>query len=297
MRGSGRIFTKGARRGLRAGLALCLAVGAKSHAQTAPADPDILVTGERDTRPDVGAFLDRHLRETRNGQLARWHDRICVRTWGLPLEYNAFISNRVMDMAERIGAPTDRAALCWPNVRIGFTSDPQRLIDEVARHHEIVLGFHYARQHERLTRIVFPVQAWYATMTRTDSGYEQIDQAGVPVPGTSRGSRISSGVRSDLAHVLILVDTQIVSGEDARTIADLIAFLALAQSTLAQGCEPTLTILNVLNQECPAERRLSTMSRQDMAFLRALYSVTPELQPQSQRQALAARMSQELDAE
>ena len=278
-------------------VAAVLTGAATQPTETPGAPPDIVVTGERDARPDVGLFLDRHLRETRNGQLARWHQPVCVRTWGLPLDFNVAISNRVMEMAERIGARTNRAELCRPNVRIGFTDDPQRIIDLVARDHEIILGFHYAAQHDRLTRVTFPVQAWYATTTRTGGGDERFDDARYRAPGAGSNSRISTGVSSGLAHVLILVDTRIVSGQDTQTIADLIAFLALAQSTLAEGCEPTLTILNVLNQECPAERRLSAMSRQDTAFLRALYSVSPELQPQSQRSALAARIHRELESE
>jgi hypothetical protein len=292
-----RLFTRGWARGPLTALALCLPGAGPAAAQAPQAGEPIVVTGDREARPDVGVFVDRHLRETRNGQLARWHEPVCVRTWGLPLDFNAAISNRVMDMAERIGARTNRAELCRPNVRIGFTDDPQRIIDLVAGEHEIILGFHYAAQHARLTRIVFPVQAWYATTTRTQGGDERLDEVRARAPGSGSNSRISSGISSGLAHVLILVDTRVVTGHETETIADLIAFLALAQSTLAAGCEPTLTILNVLNQACPAERRLSAMSRQDVAFLRALYSISPELQPQSQRSALAARIHRELDSE
>src|SRR5687767_9366743 len=142
-----------------------------------PASSDILVTGDRISRREAWTFVERHAVVTRNGQYARWHEPLCVRTWGLPLEYNAFISNRVMDVAERIGARTNRAEMCRPNVRIGFTTEPQRMIDEVARHYPIVLGFHYARQLPRLTRISYPVQAWYATTTRAGE-VESLDQVG-----------------------------------------------------------------------------------------------------------------------
>jgi hypothetical protein len=282
---------------LRAGTIGLGLLSSLAHAQPAPPDETIVVTGERETGYEVSTFLDRHLRTTRNGQLARWHEPVCVRTWGLPLAYNAFVSNRVMDMAERIGARTNRSELCVPNVRIGFTAEPQRMIDEVRRRFPIVLGFHYARQLDRLTQIRFPVQAWYATSSVNGSGEERFDDARFRAPGGGAGSRLSMGLSGRLTHVLILADARIVTGEDAASVADLIAFLALAQSTLADGCEPTPTILNLLDEECQADRRLSAMSRHDTAFLTALYAVNPELRPQSQRSALAARMHRELDGE
>ena len=299
MRDPRRIFSDGARTALHAGLAaLAFQIASPAVLAQAPQQgEDILVTGDPQVSRHTWTFLDRHLTTTRNGLLARWETPVCVRTWGLPLEYNALISNRVMDMAERIGARTNRSELCSPNVRIGFTAEPQRMIDEVRRRYPIVLGYHYASQLNRLTRIVFPVQAWYATYSRNASGDERFDDARFPSPGGSAGSRLSMGLSSYLIHVLILVDARIASGEEAESVADLVAFLALAQSTLAEGCEPTPTILNLLNDQCAADQRLGAMSRQDLAFLRALYSINAELQPQSQRQALAVRMAQELDAD
>ena len=258
--------------------------------------PDILVTGDPVSRREAWSFVERHAVVTRNGQYARWHEPLCVRTWGLPIEYNALISNRVMDVAERIGARTNRAELCRPNVRIGFTTEPQRMIDEVAQHYPIVLGFHYARQLRRLTRVNFPVQAWYATTTRS-SGAESLDQVGYRGVSGAAGSRLSQGISSGFAHVLILVDSRVAAGNEAESVADLIAFLALAQSTLAPDCETVGTVLNLLNEDCPPSQRQSSLTLSDIAYLRALYAVDPELAPQSQRGALAVRMGRELDGE
>lgn len=275
-------------------------IAAASDAQEPPgepaASPDILVTGYPVSRREAWTFVERHAVVTRNDQYARWHDRLCVRTWGLPLEFNALISNRVMDIAERVGARTNRDEVCRPNVRIGFTTEPQRMIDEVARHYPIVLGFHYARQLRRLTRVNFPVQAWYATTTRS-GGAESLDQVGYRGVGGAAGSRLSQGISSGFAHVLILVDSRIAAGTEAESIADLIAFLALAQSTLAPDCSTVGTVLNLLNEDCPPEQRQTSLTLSDIAYLRALYAIDPELAPQSQRSALAVRMGQELNGE
>ena len=272
------------------GLGAALA-GQNSDSQPAT-PPDILVTGDRVSRQQAVDFVERHAVMTRIGQYARWYEPLCVRTWGLPLSYNAFISNHVMDVAERVGADTNRAELCRPNVRIGFTVNPQRVIDEVARDYEIVLGFHYPRQHSRLRRINFPVQAWYATTTRNAVGQESLDQLGYRGVGGAPGSRLTNRVSSGFAHVLILVDSRVAAGHEVEAIADLVAFLALAQSTLAPDCGDVGTVLNMLNQACDPTQRQESLTRPDLAYLRALYEVDPEAAPSIQRSHLTARMRQ-----
>jgi hypothetical protein len=146
---------------MRPWLALAL-LSAAASAQPPP-EQTITVTGDRpqdaeQSHRDASNFVDSHAVETQIGQYARWHDPICVRTWGLPLALNAAISNRVMDIAERHGIPTNRAELCSPNVRIGFTSEPQTLLERAARRNPAIIGFHYASQGRQLMRVRQPVQ-------------------------------------------------------------------------------------------------------------------------------------------
>ena len=265
----------------------------------APPEQSITVIGEppadaEQRRREAGDYVDSHAVATRIGQLARWHERICVRTWGLPLELNAYVSNRVMDVAEQIGLPADRSELCRPNVRIGFTSAPQSMIEQAARRNRLILGFHYARQRDQLMRIRQPVQAWYVTTTQNGNGEEEIDEAGVRAVGGGAGSRLSAYVSSGFAHVLIFADARIAAGQEVDSIADLLAFVALAQTPVADECDASATILNVLNPNCPPARRLSLLTRQDMAYLTALYRVHPELGPELQRGEVVLHMARQL---
>ena len=115
---------------MRQFILLGLLLAAPAAAQD-PSGQTITVTGERpdeaQIRREAREFVESHAVRTRIGQYARWHVPVCVRTWGLPLELNARISNRVMDIAESIGIRTNRAELCSPNVRIGFTTAPQTM--------------------------------------------------------------------------------------------------------------------------------------------------------------------------
>jgi hypothetical protein len=291
---------------------LCVILGLLIAAPLAAQDPSgqtITVTGDRldeeERRRQARAFVESHAVETRIGQYARWHVPVCVRTWGLPLELNARISNRVMDIAEGIGIRTNRAELCSPNVRIGFTSEPQTMIRAAVRRNSLVVGFHYASEGARLMRVRQPVQAWYMTTTSGDSsrnqsgviGMETIDVAGQPTPGGSAGSRLTSGLSSGLAHVLVFADVRVAEGQDTDAIAELLAFLALAQTPVAETCNESDTIVNLMNPACPPERRPVALTGADTAYLRALYGMNSQTVAQRQRGDLVTRMVREMGEE
>ena len=160
-----------------------------------------------------------------------------------------------------------------------------------------MLGFHYARQHDRLTRIRFPVQSWYATTTGGTDGDALLDVVGYETVGGRAGSRLTRDIASGFAHVLILADSRIVAGQETASIGDLLAFLALAQSMPAETCDVLGTILNLLNPACEPQPARACPHRRDLAYLDALYHVTPTLGPQMQRGEMAGRMRRELDGE
>jgi hypothetical protein len=290
-------------------LALCavfsLGLAAPLAAQQPPAPraeeggQSVTVTGERpdseeQRRREAARFVDSHAVRTRIGQLARWHEPICVRTGGLPLELNARISTRIMDIADSVGIRTNRADLCRPNVLIGFTSAPQAMVERAVRRNPLVIGFHYAAQRDRVMRVRQPVQAWYVTTTRAGNDAGTVDQAGVRAPGGRAGSRLTNGISSGLAHVLVFADTSVAEGQDADAIAELLAFLALAQTPVAEGCDQSATILNLMNPACPPERRPMALTEYDVAYLRALYRMDPEAGPQLQRGAIVLDMAETL---
>lgn len=292
-------------------LAAALLPASPSVAQTPPTQggQSVTVTGERESseaqrRGEASRFFDSHAVRTRIGQLARWHGPICVRVGGLPPELNARIATRVMDIAAGVGVATNRAELCAPNVRIGFTNDPQGMVERAVRRNHMVIGFHYAARRRDLMRIRQSVQAWYVTTTMSGGGAatsdgvenqtEVIDQANVRIPGGTAGSRLSHGIASGLAHVMIFADTRIVAGEDSDAIAELLAYLALAQTPAAGACAEADTILNLANPACPAARRPTALTRQDIAYLGALYGTDPSWAPTLQRGSIVLDMANRL---
>jgi hypothetical protein len=259
------------------------------------ASEDIVVTGDpwmRQTGFDLsrryGDDPDRPARPLGN-------EPVCVEDLGAAARAERpYLQITTWMSAERIGARTDRSELCRPNVRIGFTDDPQGAIQTVARRAPLVLGFHYASQHRRLTRIRFPIQAWYATMTGGTDGDGLLDAVGYETAGGRAGSRLSADIASSFVHVLVLADRRIAVGREAAEVADLIALLALAQSAPAEICDPAGTILNLFNEDCAPGQRDRALTPRDLAYLDALSHVTPTLGPALQRGAMAVQMGRDL---
>src|ERR1700728_764006 len=67
----------------------------------------------------------------------RWRggrpETICPVTLGLDAAYNSFVSARLRAMAAYVGAPAQPDLHCNDNVQIVFTTEPDKLMDEVVQ--------------------------------------------------------------------------------------------------------------------------------------------------------------------
>ena len=77
----------------------------------------------------------------RLGQVGRWYEKVCPETVGLRSVYNEFISNRVIEVARKVGAPTQRAGKCTRNIKIIFSAHPQAQVDFIASKYRVFLGY------------------------------------------------------------------------------------------------------------------------------------------------------------
>src|SRR6202041_825715 len=100
----------------------------------APQKPDPLVD------PAV-QFVRSHLPTNRNAQYARFHDPVCVNVQGLPEEFDAFVAQRVVEMAKTVKAPVDPSPACKPNVNVIFSTRPQAQLSDIARRRDVLFGF------------------------------------------------------------------------------------------------------------------------------------------------------------
>jgi hypothetical protein len=263
--------------------------------------PEVTVMAPRPPDPEqlagdsVPKFIAAHGRPAKvTGQLARWRDAVCPSTSGLTPAFNSFVSARIAAVAAIVGAPHNYLDHCQANIRIVFTTEPQKLIDAVSKKNSVLLGYHYSRDAKKIATFSHPIQGWYVTATQNDDGHIGLDDA-MPMqqqsadmtmmnaakfalqsgttPAGRLGARLATGLRSLIVHVLVVADTGKVTGYTIGSVSDYLAMLVLSQTQSSDTCGPLPSILDLMAANCEKRDRPEAVTAGDLAFLKALYSM------------------------
>jgi len=233
--------------------------------------------------------------------VARWKIGICPVTRGLAAGYNDFVSARVREVARTAGAPVDdEPQSCKKNAEIIFTTEPQKLLNNVVQDHDGLLGFHWVSQTQKVATVTRPIQSWYVTATVGKRGLEAVDDqlqylyAAVPPGKEVTGTRIPRGYPTRITHALVVVDWNKVQGYTIGSIADYVAMLTLAQPRTLDDCTALPSILDLFSSGCGPGQKTEALTDVDRAYLKALYVVDPGLMLTFQRGSIARHMKQYL---
>jgi hypothetical protein len=296
-----------------------------SPTRPAPSTESITVTGIKDVDKAVTDFVGAMTVPTRvAGKLARWRDGVCPITAGLRPEAVKFIDKHVKDVAAQVGAPVNDRDDCKPNIEIVFTTTPQALLETVTVKYPELLGYHdNSAQAAELAAVTRPIQSWYATATKDLHGQPQLDgvktggvrmtlqlpeggyggPAGGALPMSEMnmpdarvtnvtGGRLGDGTSSEFSHVMIVAEPAKLLDHEIGTLADYIAILALSQTPVLDHCQKLPTILNLLASGCDTPPK--TLTSVDLAYLRALYKMTPTANFRGQRSEMIYQMKHSL---
>jgi hypothetical protein len=233
---------------------------------------------------NVAKFIASHSKPAvLTAHLSRWRTGICPLTQGLTPAFNDFVTARIRVVAASVGGPTQPSGQCNPNVDVVFTTDPQKVLDDVVKGHGWLLGFHYPHQTKRLATVSHPIQGWYVTMTRNCRGYEALDEA-LPlwgsgnVPPSCLGSRLQSGLSTLIVAAFIVVDVNKVVGHEIGPISDYLAVLTLTQAQPPDSCGNLPSIMDLMAPNCDGREKATAVTAGDLAYLRALYATNLEQQ-------------------
>ncbi|HEX2816633.1 MAG TPA: hypothetical protein VHN39_09565 [Phenylobacterium sp.] len=268
-----------------------------------PADTvsGVTVTAPQPANPLVDPatqFVRQHLPESPfSEQFPRFHDKVCVKVQGLPAEFDAFVTRRIVEMASQVHAPLANAADCRPNIHVIFSPQPQAQLSDIAKRRDILIGYQFLPQLKRMSRFTRPIQAWYVTRSVGDNGVSTLDlfdpdrydpAAGKVPPAGRAGSRLGNGMSAEIVHSLILADANKVAGEKIDAIADYVAVLALARWQGLERCNAVPTILNLMAEGCDARDRPEAATPGDLALLTGLYQIDPREAGEMQRSSIAS---------
>jgi hypothetical protein len=257
----------------------------------------------------VNQFIQSHAKPSAViGQVGRWAEDVCPDVSGLQDVYAGFVTRRIGSLARSVGAPAPPIGRkCAENVQVVFTDKPQAQLDYIAGKYPVLLGYFPGNEIQHAKTFRHPVQAWYVVGSRQLDGYQPAggvsptkpaSQYGPPSelpalspftlgltidsistsgeseegmgPSGSAGSYLTRGLRSEILHVLIIVDNNGVSSYSLQSIADYIALLTLTRIASQDACTELPSILNLFTKDCSTSPAAITAS--DSAYLKALYS-------------------------
>jgi hypothetical protein len=309
--------------------AVALAAGAAQAQSASTALPGVTVEGA--AKPKVIEQQARRFTETfaaptvKIGQVARWHEPVCVQVEGVIPAQADQIKARVEEVAKDVGVPVEKPG-CASNIQIVFTSEPQGLIEKVAKRDERLLGFHYREDLKKVKAVTRPIQSWYETATQRGGGNrggiafaKATDATGQPItnpgtgvlPGQAAGGgdgvdspdsllpiacgdnpHFTSCLRSLFRNVLVVVDSRALQGKDLAAVADYVSLLALAQPRSLDGCNSLASIVDMLAKTaCPGRDPPDGLTSADAAYLTALYNIDPDAKMIGQLDDLSGRMA------
>ncbi len=238
----------------------------------------------------VAQFLHDAGRPGPFGQISRWGGPVCPTTAGLSAAMNSFISQRIREIAARVGAPDSGDCAKGGGVMVLFTTQPDQLMADVRKHHPGLLGYHYVGETRSLAAFQPPMKSWYVTTTRIPgTDFVMLDRAYAPGPPGGTASHIPLPLQSRFAFALVVVDANLVEGQAIGSVADRIAMLALSKPAPRTGCSALPSVMDFLDPLCRGAA-VEGLTEYDEAYLKALYAYKGDEQRYFQRGAMGKAM-------
>jgi hypothetical protein len=178
------------------------------------------------------------------------------------------------------------------------------MLDVIRREHPAYLGYYDSGdQADHLATVAHSIQAWYMTATIDLRGKVFVDSRkaegaciGLACPNNYEvsGSRLNTGLRSGLHHVIVVADPTKLVDHEIGALADYAAMLALAQPRALDDCEPLPSILNLLVPGCAGAATAREITDSDLGYLRGVYHMTGDGTLRGQQDEIAYQMKQTL---
>jgi len=104
--------------------------------------------------------------------------------------------------------------------------------------------------------------------------------------------RLGEGLRSEFYNIAIVIDPMKLMNFEIGPLSDYIAMLALTELAAQGGCVDLPSITNLLAEACGT--RSTALTDADLAFLRGLYKMSPDMMLGVQKDEVSYQMEQEL---
>jgi hypothetical protein len=258
----------------------------------------------------AASFVQSYAAATAKRQaIARWVHFICVRVVGLGNAEAAAVKARVEEVAESAGVLIQPPGCQRADIEIGFTSDPQQMLDGVIKSNGRLLGDPTSGTKSART-VTLPIQAWYETNGKNVSAnapdglralaaYRAGSWAGLKTPVlfqtpccSTPSSNMAVGNYApagpsvpsfagqaapfadssrQFLNAFVIVDQRRTASASLGQLADYVAMLALSQPQSLGSCQALPSITDLF-ADCPGRPVPKGLTLADTAYLHALYA-------------------------
>lgn len=280
-------------------------LGEGGDAENPDAESTIVVTGQKERKAEIR-------REARSfsgtvinlvgGQFSRRVFPVCVGVLGIAPPYQAIVSNKINDIARRVGAGVAEGP-CKINLYVLFSTDSNKTFDIVKRDIPVTFIEVPLDQRKLLFKTAAASRWWYRSEIRdSDNMLLEIIRGTDPIPpapSTSlvAESLINSSYQINLAGSVVVIDLKQAEGYPLEAVAAHAAMVSLVQIKLGKSFEGVPSILNIFAPGRSSADAPLDLTRWDYAFARSLYEIRPRLSGSRQKSELAFRMAEKLSTE
>jgi hypothetical protein len=277
--------------------AMLLSSGAQAAAPPAGAGDPIVVTGERATEEQVQRFVKALAIPSQSDKLARFEKQVCPLSVGLKDGVNRDIEKRLRRVAVAAGLQVADPA-CSANVLLFVTVDRKALLDTASKSRPALFGRMPAGEIRALAANPEPDVAWQVLEVRGADGRTLDVGRDESTPSTLASvtsSRLLPQTRVDFDVAVVVIDSKAAANLTVTQLADYVAMRTFARTDpKAAAVQGAPTILTLLADKQAGRPSPLSLTEWDLAYLKALYGITNELQAGAQRGELEQLMARNL---
>jgi hypothetical protein len=265
-----------------------VASGARAQVPPPVALDDTIVVTAR-SGAVTRSYVDRVARPEPGRQLARWNAPLCIKYDGFDEKFSSFIHARISERATKVGL-----GMAGPNCRgavlVKLTDQADTLTRALVHMNPPRLGS-VTNRILPSRRVIAALEApqtirWLTASATVNQDGMAISEGENPVWSASL---IRSPTREVVHSKIILIDAVRLAKVSMNQLADYIAFVTLASPDPAASFAGTDSIMALFTDAGAGPAR---MTRQDLAFLEALYTVPPDRPAGTQKAAIRARVAE-----
>ncbi len=245
-------------------------------------------------------------------RLARWRDELCPYVRGLSKSHDAFIENRLAQIASAAGIPVV-GRRCDANLLVLFTTDPDKLANGLGRRRRLELDGYSRWPIDKLELVNFtraddrPIRlfrVWNFAPNLNGGDGSPIDVASADTEGFSFGngvlgppvirqvmaSRLTPAVDASVTRVVAVVDSRQMVGFTPVQIAAYVAMSTLAEVNPEPPAAGVPTIVTLPDDAKAGRASPPDLTFWDRAYLGALYKSPSQENANMQESLMATRI-------